>query len=225
MADFTGIYVYIGLAEGEDAANYTVESSGASYRKSYAQDPVAVSDLEKGSGARADMYSIKTVAEEFLASGLTQDQIYLVKGLQQYGYYGHIMFKNPLPLNPVIDGAPALTAIPSSFAPKNDPTGFGAYVTKFEDKLDLDARIAMNLYFTLANGYSMNDFSFSVKDKNNNEYTNVTITEDNGNRVLVKRSVITCAYTGSARTSGDGVKFLQALYQYYVYANKQWPNV
>ena len=287
MANFTGIFVYIGLAEGEDAADYTVEISGASYRKSYAQDPVALNTLEKGSGARANMYrleaaqfgspemtdevtvtvrkngevmkeqsfSIKTVAEEFLASGLTQDQIYLVKGLQQYGYYGHIMFKNPLPLNPVIDGAPALTAIPSSFAPKNDPTGFGAYVTNFRDALDLDARIAMNLYFTLADGYSMNDFSFSVKDKNGSEYTNVSIMEDNGNRVLVKiggikspqmddnftvtmtlksdrtktatwtRSVITCAYTGSARTSGDGVKFLQALYQYYVYANRQWPWV
>ena len=287
MADFTGIYVYVGLPEGADASQYTIETTGGSYRKPYAKNPVGVSTLPKGSGARADMYrfeaaqfgspemtdevtvtvkkngevvkeqsfSIKTVAEEFLASGLTQDQIYLVKGLQQYGYYGHIMFKNPLPLNPVIDGAPALTAIPSSFAPKNDPTGFGAYVTNFRDALDLDARIAMNLYFTLADGYSMNDFSFSVKDKNGSEYTNVTITEDNGNRVLVKiggisspqmdddftvtmtlksdttktatwtRSVITCAYTGSARTSGDGVKFLQALYQYYVYANRQWPWV
>ena len=287
MADFTGIFVYIDLPAGADASQYTIETTGGSYIKSFVQPPVAVSTLEKGSGSRADMYqfealragspemtdevtvilkkgnqvvtsesySVYGIAEAMLErGGLTNDQVYLLKGLLQYGYYGHIMFRNPLEFNPVIDGAPSLTDIPSSYAAKGDPTGFGSYVTKFVDKLNLDSVIAMNLYLTLANGYSMNDFTFSVLDQNSNAYDNYTVNAEDGNQVSVKiggimspqmakkftlvvtlksdpsktafwtRSVWTCAYEGSGRTSGDGVKFLQALYQYGVYAQKQFPG-
>ena len=289
MADYTGIFIYIALPDGANASEYTVEASGGSYRQSYAKPPVAVSDLEKGSGARANMYqfealraassemtdevtvtvtvkkdnqvvkseafSVYSVAQAMLAKGtLVADQVNLLKGLLQYGYYGHIIFNNPLQYNPVIDGAPAMTAIPSSYAPKNDPTDFGAYVTKFEDKLNLASVISMNLYLTLANGYSMNDFTFRVMDQNGKAYGNSSVSAASGNRVLVTiggikspqmakhfniavtlksdasktaiwtRSVWICAYQGSARTSGDGLKLLQALYQYGIYAQKQFPN-
>ena len=287
MADFTGIFVYIGLPEGADASQYTVEAQGSSYRKPYTQAPVAVSGLPKGSGARANMvqfealragspemtdevtvilkrgnqlvksesYSVYSVAQGMLANGgLTADQVNLVKGLLQYGYYGHTVFKNPLEFNPVIDGAPALVAIPSTYAAKDDPTNFGAYVTKFTEKLNLDSAIGMNLYLTLADGYSMNDFTYRVLDKDGNAYGSFSV-EDKGNQqvsvsiggikspqmarnfkliVTLKsdptktatwtRSVWTCAYEGSARTSGTGLSFLQALYQYGLYAQRQFPN-
>lgn len=288
MADFTGIYVYVGLPEGEEASDYTIEAEGASYRQPYTKTPVALNTLPTGSRERAGMYryealragspemtdevtvilkkgdtivktetySVHTVAEAMLEKGgLTEDQVFLVKGLQQYGYYAHIIFQNPLAFNPKIMDGPPLDDIPGEYAAMDDPTNFGAYVTGFVEKLNLDAAISMNLYLTLADGYSMNDFSYRVLDRDDNIYGNCSVTKEGGQRVKVSikgikspqmardfklvvtlksdptktatwtRSVWTCAYEGSTRTSGDAVKLLQALYQYGLYAQRQFPNV
>ena len=122
-------------------------------------------------------------------------------------------------------------------------------------KLNLDSVIAMNLYLTLANGRKMSDFTFTVLDKDGKVYGNCSVSDAGSSQVLVRiggikspqmarnfklvvtlksdptktatwtRSVWTCAYEGSARTSGTGLSFLQALYQYGLYAQKQFPKV
>ena len=287
MADFTGVYVYVGLPEGEDASDYTIEAQGASYRQDFTKPPVALDSLPRGSGARAGMfrfeilragspemtdevtvilkkgdttvrtetYSVYTVAEAMLEKGgLTEDQESLLKSLLQYGYYGHIIFQNPLEFNPEIENAPELVPIPGDYAPQGDPPDFGMYVTGFVEKLNLDSVIAMNLYLTLADGYSMNDFSCRVLDRDGNVYHNCSVTKDgdHGLKVSIRgikspqmardfrlvvtlksdptktatwtRSVWACAYEGSARTTDAGRSFLQALYQYGLYAQRQFPS-
>ena len=287
LADYTGIYVYIGLPEGENASEYTVQSTYQSYRQT-SNKSAKLNTLPKGSGARAGMYkfeplraastelsdtvtvtlkkdgavvkteeySVRGIAEARLAAGeVTGDTATLHRALLQYGRYGQLVFGNKTDDLPGTEGAPALVSIPARYAAYGDPTSFGAYVTKFESKLDLNSAISMNLYLTLAKGYSMDRFYIRVLDQDNNPYSKYSVTDTGNNRVRVRiegilspqlarnfrvvvtlkndptktatwtRSVLTCAYETQQTNTNLNVKSLmQALYQYYVYAARVFPQ-
>ena len=286
LADYTGINVYIGLPDGENASEYTVKSSYHSYRQD-SEQTVALSSLKKGSGERAGMYqfdalhaastemsdsvtvqllkggkvvkteaySVRSIAEDNLAAGgldAATDTLY--RALLQYGRYGQLAFGNKTNDLPGTAGAPSLVSVPADYAPSGDPTNFGAYVTGFERKLDLNAATSMNLYITFASGYSLNDFSISVLDQNSNAYGHYSVTSASGNRARVKidgvlspqlarnfsvrvtlksdttktatwnNSVLTCAYVYEKALNGDAKSLMQALYQYYLASAARFPQ-
>ena len=87
------------------------------------------------------------------------------------------------------DGAPALIRIPDSFAASGDPTDCGAYITKFDARADLNSAISMNVYFTPAKGYTLDDFVISVTDKDGKKYAGkgkVTDPKMDGSRIHIK---------------------------------------
>ena len=219
-------------------------------------DTVTVTLKKDGAGVKTVEYSVRSIAEARLAAGeVTGDAATLHRALLQYGRYGQIVFNNRTDDLPGTEGAPALVSIPAAYAAKGDPTNFGAYVTKFEGKLDLNSAISMNLYLTPAKGYSRDSFQISVLDKDGNAYSKYSVTTDSSNRIRVRiegilspqmarnfrvvvtlksnpartatwtRSVLSCAYTTEQTNTNVDVKSLmQALYQYYVYAARVFPQ-
>ncbi len=150
-------------------------------------DQVTVTVKKGGTVVKTETYSIRSVAEARLAAGGDNaDTAALLRALLQYGHYGQLVFHNREDDLPGTEGAPALVSIPPEYAPKNDPTGFGAYVTKFEGKLDLNAATSMNLYLTFAGGYSADDFNIRVLDKDGQAYSKFPVTNAGSSRVQVR---------------------------------------
>ncbi len=170
---------------GERANMYKFEPLRAASTE--LSDTVTVTLRKGGKVIRTEAYSVRGIAEDRLESGMyLGDAETLHRALLQYGRYGQLVFHNREDDLPGTEGAPALVSIPTEYAPKNDPTGFGAYVTKFEGKLDLNAAISMNLYLTFAGGYSANDFNIRVLDKDGQAYGKFAVTDTGGNRVQVR---------------------------------------
>ena len=172
---------------GERAGMYKFDALHAASTEM--SDVVTVKLLKSGEVVKTEQYSVRSIAEEKLAAGgLDAETETLYRALLQYGRYGQLTFGNKTDDLPGTEGAPALAPIPATYAPKNDPTNFGAYVTKFERKLDLNAATSMNLYISFANGYSMNSFNISVLDKDGKTYptSKWSVTDMGNNRVRVK---------------------------------------
>ena len=223
LADYTGIYVYIHIPEGEDPSEYTVKCSAdksiyaeapkdvaltsldVSNRKrgsetlSFYQvdaihaascemtDITTVTLLKNGETVKTESYSVRDMAEERLASGEytgTLEKIH--KALLQYGYYGQMQFKNGNADMSIPEGAPALKRIPDSYAISGDPTNFSKYITKFEARADLAAAVSMNIYLTPAKGYSLDDFTITVTDKNGKRYKGAGTPVMDGKRIYFK---------------------------------------
>ena len=202
--------------------------------------------LKKGSETAAtDEFTVRGIADRMIEAGIDADTATLLRALKQYGYYGQLVFGNKTDDLPDITDAPDLTAIPDQYAPSGDPTSFGAYVTKFEGKLDLNSAISMNLYLTPAKGYNRDSFQINVLDKDGRTYRNFSVTEMSGGRIRVRiegilspqlaqdfkvvvtlksnpartaiwtRSVLSCAYTTEQTNPDANVKCLMQALHQY----------
>ena len=127
-------------------------------------DTVKVTLLKNGKEVKSETYSVYSIVMERLESGeLDEKREALNRALVQYGRYAQIRFDHKTDCMPDPDPlAPALVEIPDSYAAKGDPTGFGAYITNFEAKIEMADAVKMNVYLTPAAGYGIDDFEISM---------------------------------------------------------------
>ena len=194
-------------------------------------DTVVVILKKNGEVVKSKTYSVASVAVEKLSdSGMDATAKKLMGALLQYGYYAQVQFEHNDGSKPAIyQEAPVLAAIPADYAASGDPTNFSAYIKEFDAKLDCKDSVAINVYLTPANGYSLGSFEITILDKDGNIYKRHTKPVmkkgkiyikikginsnkmDNNFRIVVKlksnpnvsatwtRSVITCAYASYQR--------------------------
>ena len=144
-------------------------------------DKVTVELLKGDEVVKTEEYSVRSITEAALDTELEPAVETLYRSLMQYGHYAQLTFNNKPDDLPSTEGAPALdpTAL-DAYAPSGDPTGFAAYITKFEGKLDLNDAVKMNLYLTPADGYTIDSFDIKVLDKDGKEYTNFNTSLNKG---------------------------------------------
>ncbi|MBP5463142.1 MAG: InlB B-repeat-containing protein [Lachnospiraceae bacterium] len=152
-------------------------------------DTVVVTLKKNGVTVLEEIFTVAGIVEERCASGeLDEVRENLNLALIQYGYYAQLRFGKNLDRLPNVDfdKAPALCAIPAYYAASGDPTDFGAYIYKFEAKLDMAAEVSMNVYLTPATGYSLNNLNVYVTDADGNIYKSYTTPKMNKGRIQLK---------------------------------------
>jgi hypothetical protein len=191
-------------------------------------------------------YTIASIANEWLADEAMQQYWPLLKAMLQYGDKAQGFFNNHPDQHITPAGAPALVAIPATFAPGEDPTTLADYIEYCQFGINLETAVGMNIYIKPKDGYGINDITVTVTDKAGkavateapimsgseikitvpgfypeqllNDY-NVTVTV-NGVSATYVRSVMTCAYV--LEQKGTAVELLEALYQYSLAAQGIW---
>ena len=209
--------------------------------------------IKNGEAVKTEEFSIYSIVRARLAAGMEEVDDTLNRALVQYGRYAQIHFNHKPDDMPDPDPlAPQLTAIPSSYAAKGDPTDFGKYISKFEAKIEMAENVRMNVYLTPAGGYGLNDFEIAVT-KDGAAYKNFTAPRmrsgkiylqisgfasfemDSDVRIIVKlkstgasaawtRSLMTCAYERcqDATVVDTNKDLMKALYQYFLAARNKF---
>jgi hypothetical protein len=219
---YTFYPVYVGSDEMVDVAKLTILKNDVA---------VASKDL-----------TVRSIAEERIATETDADIVTLMQALLQYGHYAQLAFhthEDDLPPY----GVPPLSLIPAT--PGTDPAGFATYFKATRFSLGLDEEVTINVTLTPADGYKPEDFDVVVTDKNSNPVSvnvtrsggviffqitgiysdqmsddyNITLKLKNTNTSLTwTRSIIGCAYNNQQQ--GKVVDLMQALYQYALAAKK-----
>jgi uncharacterized repeat protein (TIGR02543 family) len=268
-----GMRVYIHLPEGDDPADYTVKrvyhskyqdldheytvgdldwnngyllriSENASDEMS---DEATVTVYYKGEEVAKENFSIRSIAYDWLNQG---KNVGILNAMLQYGAKAQVQFNYKADDLPEAPNPPALVAIPDTYAPSGDPTTMDNYLT-MDTGLNLESRVCMRFYFKPAESLGVDDFEFSVKDRNGRgakfskpvmkngeiffEVTNIdpnemgfeysitaTLKADTSKTATWKRSIMNNAY--KLQEKGVAKDLLMALYQYSLEANKLWPN-
>ena len=155
---------------------------------------------------------------------------------------------------PPYDASVQLVPIPPEYAHTPDPTTFGAYISKFEAKIDMADSVKINVYLTPASGYSLKDFDISISSKADGP--KIVDLGEYGGQIYIKidgikaydmdkdiqiqvklkgtntsatwtRSLMSCAYD-NYQGAGDNMarkNLMMSLYQYFKAAQARWPNL
>ena len=236
---------------GLDAKFYQIDAIHASSIEM--TDTVVVTLKKDGVKVESVTYSVASVAEDMLKNGgMNETAQKLLGALLQYGHYAQTYFtpdKESIPT--IYPEAPELEAIPDDYAPKGDPTDFGAYIEQFTAALDCKEAVRLNIYLTPADGFTINDFEFTILDKAGNAYARYTEPKmkngkiyiqirgiysnrmDNDFQIVVKlksdsdvsatwtRSVITSAYEIYQTSTNDNIKNVTMAMYQYFLAAKE----
>jgi hypothetical protein len=210
-------------------------------------DDATITVYYKDEEIAKETYSIRRIAYDWLAQNKYKG---LLNAMLMYGAKAQVQFKNKVDDLPVPPTPPTLVAIPDTYAVTDDPTTMADYIT-MDTGLNLESRVRMQFFFKPAEGLGLDDFEFVVKDKNGkgakyskpvmqggeifievndidpnemgNQYSvSVTLKSDTSKTATWKRSIMNNAY--KLQQKGVATELLEAMYQYYLEANKMWPN-
>ena len=216
-------------------------------------DTVKVTLLKNGEEVKSETYSVYSIVDERLKSGdLDEARDRLNRALLQYGRLAQIRFEHKTDDMPYVTGAPALTLIPDSYAAQGDPTGFGAYITNFEAKIEMADAVKMNVYLTPAAGYGIDDFEITMTcagavapvmsapvmrgnqifvqisgllsyEMDKDVQITVTLKGTPNTSATWTRSLITCAYENyQAATTDARRNLMMSVYQYFLAAKNRF---